>query len=359
MIRDISVEEALNNPHLRWVDVRSPGEFADATVPGAVNVPLFDDEERARVGTAYKKQGRERAIQLGVRIVSPKIPSLLEQVEEATHGGTPLIFCWRGGMRSKAVATFLDLADRPVYRLTGGYRAYRQYVVSRLESYDLRPRLIVLHGLTGVGKTDILKRLAQDGIPVLDLEEMAGHRGSAFGTLGECRPRNQKMFDALLFHTLERFRDEPFMFMEGESKRIGRVLMPDFLEEAKMAGIPVIVEASFATRVSRILDIYLRGETDLNRLQKQVSGAISRIERRLSPDVRKELASQVEERNWRRVVEILLKEYYDPRYQYSQEKVEGEAIYLNADDLDAAVEACKDLWSRLKETSAPLSLPSS
>ena len=153
----------------------------------------------------------------------------------------------------------LDLADRPVYRLAGGYRAYRQYVVSRLESYDLLARLIVLHGLTGVGKTDILKRLSREGVPVLDLEEMAGHRGSAFGTLGEIRPRNQKMFDSLLFHTLERFKDEPYLFMEAESKRIGRVLMPDFLEEAKTAGIPVIVEASFDVRVSRILETYLRG----------------------------------------------------------------------------------------------------
>lgn len=359
MIREIAVEEALNNPHLCWVDVRSPGEFAEATVPWAVNVPLFDNEERARVGTTYKQQGREQAIQLGVRLVSPKIPSLLEQVEKATQGKVPLIFCWRGGMRSKAFATFLDLADRPVYRLTGGYRAYRKYIVSRLESYDLRARLIVLHGLTGVGKTDILKRLAQDGVPVLDLEEMAGHRGSTFGTLGETNPRNQKMFDSLLFHTLERFREEPFLFMEAESKRIGRVLMPDFLEEAKMAGIPVIVEASFPTRVSRILETYLRGETDLSRLQKQVSGAISRIERRLSPDVRKELALRIREQNWRRVVEILLKEYYDPRYQYSQEKVEKDAIHLNADDLDTAVEACKEIWNRLKRQTANLYLPSS
>ncbi|GAA5344276.1 tRNA 2-selenouridine synthase [Planifilum fimeticola] len=352
MIREISVEEALNNPRLRWVDVRSPGEFADATVPWAVNVPLFDDEERARVGTSYKQQGRKKAIQLGVRIVSPKIPSLLEQVEEATQGGEPLIFCWRGGMRSKAVATFLDLADRPVYRLAGGYRAYRQYVVSRLESYDLRARLIVLHGLTGVGKTDILQRLSQEGVPVLDLEEMAGHRGSAFGTLGEIRPRNQKMFDSLLFHALERFKDEPYLFMEAESKRIGRVLMPDFLEEAKAAGIPVIVEASFDVRVSRILETYLRGETDPDRLQQQVAGAVSRIERRLPPDVRKELAYRIGERDWRRVVEILLEKYYDPRYLHSQEKVEGDAIHLDAEDLDTAVEACKGIWNRLRRRTA-------
>lgn len=352
MIREISVEEALNNPRLRWVDVRSPREFAEATVPWAVNVPLFDDEERARVGTCYKQQGREQAIELGIRIVSPKIPSLLEQIKEATLGGEPLIYCWRGGMRSKAVATFLDLADRPVWRLTGGYRAYRQYVVSRLEAYDLRSRLIVLHGLTGVGKTDILKRLSEKGVPVLDLEEMAGHRGSAFGTLGEIRPRNQKMFDSLLFHTLERYKDEPFLFMEAESKRIGRVLMPDFLEKAKEAGIPVIVEASFETRVSRILETYLRGEQDRNRLQQQVAGAVSRIERRLPPDVRKDLTARIEEGNWRRVVEILLKEYYDPRYLYSQEKVEGDAIHLKADDPDAAAEACRGIWNRLKQQTA-------
>ncbi|OYD09163.1 tRNA 2-selenouridine(34) synthase MnmH [Paludifilum halophilum] len=354
----MDIKTALDQNNIQWIDVRSPGEFLTATIPGAINVPLFNNEERARVGTVYKQKGREEAIQLGMELVSPKIPELVRQVRESSRDRTPLFFCWRGGMRSQAMATFQDLMQLPALRLTGGYRAYRQYITSHLEHGRLQSKLIVLHGLTGVGKTAVLHGLEKCGAPVLDLEGMAGHRGSAFGDLGEIQPHNQRTFDSLLFHKLERLKNEPYIFMEAESKRIGRVQMPPFLVRAKEEGIPVLLEASLSSRVQQILDTYLEGPEDPESFRGHVIGAISRIERKLSPDKRKQLYRLAEERDYGPLVQILLQSYYDPLYRHSQNRYQEKIRYrVISDDIKEAVAACHNLWLRLKkEKPAPSSV---
>ncbi|PTX58262.1 tRNA 2-selenouridine synthase [Melghirimyces profundicolus] len=347
-MRDIHIRQAIKEKNVRWIDVRSPGEYETATVPGAVNIPLFDNEERAQIGTVYKKEGRETAVRLGMEIVSPKIPRLVDTVLSHSMGRTPLLFCWRGGMRSRALATFLDLAQHPVLRLEGGYRSYREYVVERLSDEPLTSRMIVLHGLTGVGKTALLHRLKALGAPVLDLESLAGHRGSAFGSLGELRPRNQRMFDSYLLEQLERYKDEPYLFMEAESKRIGRVHLPDFLERAKKEGIPVLVEASATVRVNHILDTYLGESGNPERFRQQLAGSIRRIERRLSPDTRKNLWQWIAKEEYRPLVQALLREYYDPRYRHSLEQYEGRfALRIRSDDPDSAARKLREFHRHL------------
>ncbi|GGA38167.1 tRNA 2-selenouridine synthase [Kroppenstedtia guangzhouensis] len=348
-MKDIEIDAATKEQGIRWIDVRSPGEFETATIPGAVNVPLFDNEERARIGTVYKQQGKKEALRLGMEIVSPKIPRLVESVQEQSRGRTPLLFCWRGGMRSRSMAVFLDLVEVPALRLKGGYRAYREYVVQRLSNYTLKPRLIVLHGLTGVGKTAILHRLRESGLPVLDLEELAGHRGSAFGSLGEIRPRNQRMFDSLLLEVLEAHQEAPYLFMEAESKRIGRVHMPDFLERAKEVGIPVLVEASMDTRVHHILDSYLTDREDTESFRQNVLGALARIERRFSPDIRTQLYEWARREEYSPMVRTLLREHYDPRYRHTQDQYEKSfALRICSDDLVRATENLKLFYQHLQ-----------
>ncbi|MCK9905796.1 tRNA 2-selenouridine(34) synthase MnmH, partial [Frankia sp. Cpl3] len=176
------------------IDVRSPGEFARDTIPGAVNIPLFSDRERAQVGIMYKQEGQAAAQWLGMQLVSPKMETLMQSVRQRAEetGEAPVMFCWRGGMRSRAMATFSAFSGLQVGRLIGGYRAYRQHVVKTIEPYQVKAPVYLLHGMTGVGKTELLRRLEEKGYPVLDLERMAGHRGSVFGHIGSGKPANQK-----------------------------------------------------------------------------------------------------------------------------------------------------------------------
>ena len=353
MFQDINIQEARQNRSLRFIDVRSPGEYAQGTIPGAVNIPLLDDNERALVGTTYKQKGSKQATELAMEIVSPKIPHYMRELTDHLRDGqAPLIFCWRGGKRSKAMATFADLFEIPVYRLEGGYRAYREYVVERLSRTKLGMPTIVLHGLTGVGKTLILERLEARGEPVLDLEKLAGHRGSAFGSLGEITPRNQKSFDSLLLEKIEELEHAPYVFVEAESKRIGRVLVPDFIMQAKEKGVHLYMEAPMELRVKRILDEYHPEGTDEQQFQQKVLGAISRIEKKLASDVRNALKDSAEAQNYAHLVFLLLTEYYDPRYEYTMKQYENTFHYVDATDLDRAADKCQELGKNVKEAAA-------
>src|SRR5277367_2295665 len=184
--RELSTEELkiLKSPVL--VDVRSPSEHADECVPGSINIPLLSDEERAVVGTIYKEDGEMVARRHALTLIAPKVPAIIDQVLllEKQHGQQIVIYCWRGGLRSEAVASLLSIAGISSSRLTGGYKAWRRQVVKEFESNRYGLTAVILHGLTGVGKTEILQELQERDMQVIDLESMANHRGSVFGGLG-------------------------------------------------------------------------------------------------------------------------------------------------------------------------------
>lgn len=217
MTREISLNDLMDahehNERI-LVDVRSPGEFEEGSIPGSVNIPIFDNEERAEIGTIYKQVGQEAAKERGLEIFAAKLPAFVKQFKAL--GGPVSVFCWRGGMRSKTAATMTELMGVDVNRLTGGIRTYRQWVVKSLEDYEFKPELLVLNGYTGSGKTVILNQLKEEGYPVIDLEQMAGHRGSVFGQIG-LNPSNQKKFDSLLITELRKLKDSPYILIEGES----------------------------------------------------------------------------------------------------------------------------------------------
>ncbi|MED1204016.1 tRNA 2-selenouridine(34) synthase MnmH [Heyndrickxia acidicola] len=312
MFQDITIDELLvrqKKKDLVLIDVRSPSEYRDSTIPGSINIPVFNDEERAEVGTIYKQVSSEAAKERGLEIFSAKLPAFIKEFKK--YEGDKVVFCWRGGMRSKTAATVLALMGIHANRIQGGVRAYRKWVVETLKDFPFTPTAYVLNGYTGIGKTKILKSLEQEGYPVLDLEEMAGHRGSIFGQIG-LKPNNQKTFDSLVLEKALRIKDSSFVLFEAESKRIGKVVMPEFLIEKKEYGIQIFIEMPIEERIKHILEDYAPWEH-----QKECQEAFSHIKNRLHTPIAKEIEIHLQSGDFYSAVELLLTYYYDPRYHHT------------------------------------------
>ncbi len=334
MFRDISLTDLLvahNKGEHTLVDVRSPKEFQESTIPGSLNIPIFNDEERAEVGTIYKQVGGEEAKVRGLEIFSAKLPTFIAKFAEIE---TPItVFCWRGGMRSKTAATVLDLMGIQAKRLNGGIRSYRQWVVHELEDKQFLPKLFVLNGFTGSGKTVILKKLYNKGYPVIDLEGLAGHRGSIFGQIG-LKPSNQKKFDSLLLKEVSRYENESFVFIEGESRRIGKVSLPEFLNDKKEKGMQLFINIPIEVRVQTILDDYKPWESPT-----PFKEAFQMIEKRIHTPVAKQIESDLESGDFFSATKLLLEYYYDPKYKHSSEQYTDEQkIQIDAVNVEDAYE---------------------
>ncbi|ALX49255.1 tRNA 2-selenouridine(34) synthase MnmH [Lentibacillus amyloliquefaciens] len=315
MFHDITLEELLKQQHNEnhtIIDVRSPKEYNETTIPGSINIPVFSDEERAEVGTLYKQVGKETAKERGLEIMSAKLPEFIARFQEIDTPKT--VFCWRGGMRSKTAATVVDLMGIDVSRLQGGVRAYRQWVVSELEKADFPPDIVVLNGNTGTGKTTLLHQLAEKGYPVIDLEGMAGHKGSIFGHIG-VEPNIQKEFESQLVQSMRKLRDAPFVLIEGESKRIGKVTMPEFLFDKKEQSTQLFINLPVEQRVRNILDDY----QPWNQPEKFIE-AFDRIKKRIHTPVAKQIDEDLKEENYHQAIRLLLEYYYDPKYTHMFEK---------------------------------------
>ncbi|WP_144463582.1 tRNA 2-selenouridine(34) synthase MnmH [Siminovitchia fortis] len=333
MFHDITVSDLLakknQEPHT-IIDVRSPKEFKEATIPGSINIPILNDEERAEVGTIYKQAGKEAAMEKGLAIFSIKLPEFIGEFKKIE---TPMtVFCWRGGMRSKTTATVLDLMGIRVNRLNGGIRSYRRWIVNYLETGRFHPELLVLNGYTGTGKTIILQKLKEKGYPVIDLEEMAGHRGSIFGQIG-LTPSNQKKFDAALVTEMLKYENERFVFIEGESKRIGRVYLPDIIYDKKEKGLQIFIDLPLEERVKNIIEEY-----EPWNYPERFQEAFRLIKKKIHTPVAKEIESNLENGKFIQAVKLLLEYYYDPRYEYSASHFpESQKITIQADSVDDAL----------------------
>jgi len=326
--------------------VRSPGEYIHAHIPGAYSLPLFTDEERAVVGTAYKQESREQAIKHGLDFFGPKMKKMVEEVEgivktrEGTRGqtgtetgltgtgGVVLLYCWRGGMRSGAVAWLLDVYGFKVYTLSGGYKKFRNYV---LDTFHLPFRFNMLGGYTGSGKTEVLKELRRNGEHVIDLEDLAKHKGSAFGNIGMPIQPKQEMFENLLCFELRALNKagaeseqhnlpysitavSPFtlhpspIWLEDESQRIGQVNIPPALWRNMRSSPLFFLNIPFEERLKHITDEY--GTLD----RKRMIVSISRIKERLGGLEAKRATEMMENGDIPGSFRILLK-YYDKWYE--------------------------------------------
>jgi tRNA 2-selenouridine synthase len=338
-VKDITVEELfeINNPVV--IDIRAPIEYKEGAIPGAVNIPLFTDEERQEIGTIYKQIGQEQAKWRAMELVSPKIPVLLQSIKDAagkTHE-QPIIHCWRGGMRSKAVLTFLEFAGVRAKRLEGGYKAYRQFILKEIPKL-IPGKAVVIHGLTGVGKTEILQILENRGFPVLDLEGMANHRGSIFGGVGLGYGHNQKQFDSLLFKKLREIKGATYFLMEAESKRIGKVTQLDELMVKKMNGINFHVHSSIEQRVRHIAKDYIDPYETESWYYEVINDALDKVFRRLKgEDNIRILEENLVNREYKKMIQVLLEKYYDPMYDYKRQEYAGDFYDIFAENpLDAA-----------------------
>lgn len=294
------------------IDVRSPGEFAEDHLPGAINLPVLGDAERAEVGTLYVRRSKFLARRLGAGMVARNIAAHLEgALADRDSGFQPLVYCWRGGQRSTAMTTVMDQVGWPVTRLEGGYQTWRRQVVARL--YDPAApglRLVLLDGLTGSGKTAVLGRLAARGVQSLDLEGLAEHRGSLFGGLGVAQPA-QKLFDTRLFAALGRLDPTRPIVVEAESSRIGRLTLPPVLWAAMKAAPRLRLSAPVEARVGRVLEDYAALEHDVEARDE----ALRRLPRHHSRETVAVWRQLSRAGDLRALAAALMQDHYDPAYR--------------------------------------------
>jgi tRNA 2-selenouridine synthase len=296
------------------IDVRSPAEFALDRIPGAVNRPVLDDDERHRIGTQYKQESAFAARRAGAALVARNIARHLEtSFAGLPRQWRPLVYCWRGGQRSAAMVHVLASVGWKARRLDGGYQAFRRQVLTELQALPRRFRLRVVCGPTGSGKSRLLRHLAQRGAQVLDLEQLAQHRGSVLGALPQSPQPSQKHFETQLVWRLRVLDPQRTVYVEAESRKVGQLRLPDALIEHMRAAECVELKLPGDARVRLLRDEYVHFETDAAALLRQLE-CLAALHGRERVDAWKRLAS---ERRWDEMVGRLLHEHYDPAYQRS------------------------------------------
>ena len=312
------------------VDVRSPAEFSAGHIPGAYNIPLFDDKEREIVGISYKKEGREKAILEGLQLVGPSLHLKLGQALKISHGGKLLVHCWRGGMRSEAIAWLFSLGGIETEILEGGYKSYRRYI---LESLSEKRKMIVLGGLTGSGKTRILNYLKSTGHQVIDLEGLANHKGSAFGALGQASQPSTEQFANLLYNELKKTDPERPVWIEDESRNIGLIFMPDDFYLNIQQNPIIVILMSPGVRLPGLISEYSEYSPG------ELEDSVRRITRRLGGDNTREAIEAIRSGDLAKAIGITLA-YYDKAYLYGLKIKQGNNIvYIKTDTDDIRTNA--------------------
>ncbi|MGZ3920781.1 MAG: tRNA 2-selenouridine(34) synthase MnmH [Bacteroidia bacterium] len=298
------------------IDVRSPKEFEQGHIPGAVSIPLFDNEERAIIGTLYKQTGRQPAILRGMEIAGPKMAGIVAKAIEQAVDNTVYIHCWRGGMRSGFVATLLEMYGLKVFLLKGGYKKFRNFV---LESFNQTHNVLLLSGNTGSGKTYILKKLAQLGQQVVDLEGLANHKGSAFGALGEKPQPTQEQFENELSVQLIRYNKDNPVWLEDESRMVGKIVLPPGLWEQMRSANVIYIKLTFEERLKHIVKEYGRFP------KEQLEVSILKITKRLGNEQSKNAIAALNEGDMNTALGICL-HYYDKTYSHGLSQREKSTI---------------------------------
>jgi tRNA 2-selenouridine synthase len=290
------------------LDVRSPGEYANGHIPGAHSLALFTDEERAIVGTAYKKVSREAAVNKGLALFGPKMQALADGAKKTTSGTIFLVHCWRGGMRSGTVAWLLELYGYKVYLLKGGYKSFRKNV---LESFTEERKILVLGGKTGSGKTLVLKALATKGEQIVDLEKLAHHKGSSFGALGEKPQPTQEMFENELFIQLYTTDKLKRLWVENESSMIGNKVIPKSFFERMRSATTIFLDISDDVRLNYLTEEYGKFS------KEELKDAIVRITKKLGGYDAKRALEAIDNNDLKGAFGICLV-YYDKAYGYGK-----------------------------------------
>ncbi len=308
MIRPISIHDFLQVPErVPMLDVRTPAEFEHGHMPGAFNLPLFSNEERVLVGTTYKQVGREQAILLGFDLTGAKWSGFIKQALETAPGKKVAVHCWRGGMRSGAMAWALDLYGFDVYLVQGGYKHYRRWVHKQFEKAY---HLMILGGMTGSGKTKMLHQLQSAGEQIIDLEELAQHQGSSYGTMNKMVQPTQEQFENNLASSLMRLDNSKTIWVEDESITIGKRIIPNAIWHQMRAANMIDLQVNREQRVAWLVQEYGCLNKDF------LIACTERIGKRLGPEQTKHAVLAITENRMEDFIRLVLV-YYDKTYRNS------------------------------------------
>ena len=309
---------------LPLVDARSEGEFAQSHIPGAINIPILNNAERIQVGTLYKQAGPEKATLKGFELVGPRFHLIQREALRNFPNKKVMLYCWRGGMRSQILSWLLTQVGFEVYRLAGGYKTYRTFTFNEVRKpYPL----LVLGGKTGAAKTVLLQKLKERGEQVVDLEGLANHKGSSFGAIGLPGQPTVEQFENLLAEQLRKIQPDRAIWVENESRRIGRIILPDpfFLQMTQSPRIEI--EKTDTERIAHITREYAGLD------QVELSDAVLRLQKRLGGDRTKQAVEAIQANQPEIWIPILL-QYYDKTYSYDLARHEvSKTIHLNLEGL--------------------------
>jgi len=339
MVQKISIERALSLPDSIFIDARTPKEYQEDHILGAVNVPLLDDQERHEVGIIYKQYSREKAIERGLQLFPAKIPSIYNAVKEHRQK-TIIVYCARGGMRSGIVASLIESIGFEVVQVEGGYKNFRQYILNHLYTFQLKSKIICLYGLTCSGKTKLLEKMPNS----LNLEELAQHRGSLYGGVGLI-PSSQKRFENVLLERLKKINHYKYIFIEGESRKIGNTEIPPFLFKAMKEGTNLLIKKDFELRVKECLQEYFSSPEKL----QQIKAITPQLRDLISNKRKQNIIDLIDAERYEEVVRILLKEYYDVLYAHTLKHIQFDFEVQN-DILEGAISKLKEIEKEIEKT---------
>jgi len=327
MINSITAIEFLERAReLPVIDVRSEKEYLQGHIPGALNLPLFNNEERAVVGTLYKNSGREASVLKGLELAGPKLVDLVKQLHKITDQKQLLVHCWRGGMRSESMAWLFQVAGYEVFVMKHGYKAYRQFI---RESLSQPANIIILGGLTGSGKTELLHLIGKMGEQVLDLEKLACHKGSVFGGFGQpCQPTHEQ-FENNIFAAWDHLDLSRTLWIEDESRMIGNVSIPDSLFEQMNRAMMIKIETGREQRIRRLVGEYAKVE------KQDLQRAVLKIGEKLGGTNMKTALAAIDTGDFETAASLALY-YYDKTYAHSvlkRENKEIRSVSFESDDL--------------------------
>ncbi len=323
------------------IDVRSPSEFLNGHIPGSFNIPLFDDKERETVGIKYKKEGRRKAILTGLELAGKTMNLKLIEAIRIAKESRLLVHCWRGGMRSETMAWLFSLGDLNTEVLDGGYKSFRHHVLSVLAE---KRRIIVLGGMTGSGKTHVLRYLKSVNNQFIDLEGIANHKGSAFGALGQENQPSSEYFANMLFDQWRCLDDKIPVWLEDESRNIGTVFMPDTFYNNMQESPTIILRMDIRVRLPRLIEEYSVYQPEI------LKTSILKISKRLGGSNTKEALNAIDHGDFPKAIEIVLR-YYDKAYLYGiARKRTGTILSIETDTDDIEINGVKILEAAEKIT---------